>query len=215
MTIKIVAISDTHSMHRQVSVPDGDILVHAGDMSGHGSWPEFIDFAEWLDNQPHTHKVFVFGNHDGYDVKKCKNYLSANHPSLKLLYNEPADIAGLKFWGSPFTPEFCDWYFMKDRGNDLAQIWNMMPPGTDVLVTHGPAYGHGDQAPPYRRFPRAVGCLELLKKIVEIKPKLHIFGHIHCGYGVTESDEVDTIFVNAATCNEAYQPIQPPQVILI
>lgn len=215
MTIKrIVAISDTHSMHRRVALPPGDFLIHSGDISARGLWHEFTDFAAWMDEQPHPHKIFVLGNHDGYGKKECKEWLAQRHPNVHVLFNESIELGGLKLWGSPFTPEFCEWHWMLNRGKQLAAVWKSIPADLDVLVTHGPAYGHGDLAPAYNsNYPRAVGCFELLKKIVEVKPKIHIFGHIHCGYGRTLSDECPTLFVNAATCTEQYQPTNPPQVI--
>lgn len=216
--VKLVCISDTHGMHRQVKLPAGDVLVHSGDMSGRGLWHTFVDFAEWLSEQPHQHKVFVLGNHDGYSHGECKKWIADKHPAsnIHLLFEESVEIEGLKFWGAPWTPEFFDWSFMRPRGRPLAKTWEAIPEDVDVLITHGPPYGHGDVAPPYLSAePRIVGCFELLKRVMEVKPRVHIFGHIHEGYGITASDEVGTIFVNAATCTGEYVPSNAPQIIQI
>lgn len=212
---KIVAISDTHCMHRQVKVPEGDVLIHSGDISSRGEWHVFIDFVKWLDEQPHKHKVFILGNHDGYSHGECKKWIADHgYENVHLLFEESVELEGLKFWGAPWTPEFFDWNFMRPRGRPLAKTWEDIPDDVDVLITHGPPYGHNDVAPPYLSpHPRAVGCLELLKRVMEVGPKIHFFGHIHCGYGMSASDEVDTIFVNAATCTEAYKPTNPPIII--
>lgn len=217
MGLRIVAMSDTHGMHEQVQVPaEANVIVHAGDMTGHGSLPEFIAFLDWFAAQPHQYKLCVPGNHDACVEKHtvaCKT--EAEVRGIKLLVNDQVEVEGVRFYGSPTTPLFCDWSFMKRRGSEIASVWKSIPKNVDVLVTHGPAYGHGDQAPPYRGSnPRHVGCLELLQRLRIVTPQLHIFGHIHGGYGVTNSDELpSTTFVNASICTEAYKPTNHCQVV--
>ncbi len=227
--MRIVAISDTHGKHRELKLPVGDVLVHAGDFSIRGKYPEFEDFVVWLDEQPFEHKVFIAGNHDGCleammgvedsfisSLKKTGrikgenlHYLRDSSVTLDL------GVRGSKsFYGAPWQPCFYDWAFQRKRGAEIAEKWAMIPKDTDVLITHGPAYGHGDLAPAYfSKHRRNAGCLSLLKRIIEVEPLVHIFGHIHCGYGRSESDEVKTLFVNAATCNEQYVAGNPPQII--
>jgi Icc-related predicted phosphoesterase len=222
MTTSFVALSDTHSLHRHVVVPNADVLIHAGDFCGRGLLHEVQDFATWLGALPHKYKVVVAGNHDAFVEKNTHEarriFAAAN---VQLLLNEPVQIEGFRVWGSPVTPMFCDWHFMKERGTEIARVWEQIPDDVDVLVTHGPPYGHGDLCPPYRTSSKKVaGCLDLLNRLRQIKnkskhgrPLAHVFGHIHDGYGTTQSDEFPgTLFVNASTCNEQYRPVNKPIV---
>jgi predicted phosphodiesterase len=225
----IVAISDTHGRHSELKLPKGDVLVHAGDFCTRGSYPEFEDFIIWFDKQPFEHKIFIAGNHDG-----CLEAMIGSEDSLLSAMKKTGRIKGenlhylrdssvvidlgikgtKKFYGAPWQPFFCDWAFQRQRGKEMAEKWALIPDDTDVLITHGPPYGHGDLAPAYfSKHKRNAGCLELLKRIIEVKPLVHICGHIHCGYGRSESDEVKTLFVNAATCNEKYEASNPAQEI--
>lgn len=105
------------------------------------------------------------------------------------------------------SPVFCDWAFMKPRGQPIQEIWNKIPDGIDILVTHSPPLGHGDLAISKLR----AGCLNLLHTIQSrVKPRYHIFGHIHEGYGIT-TDGVTT-FVNASSVTVQYKPSHPPIV---
>lgn len=220
MTTSFVAISDTHGMHRQVTLPAGDVLIHAGDFTGRGRRAEVEDFASWLSQQPHKHKIIVAGNHDEFvETHPAEARQIFEAAGVRLLVNESTEVEGFKIWGSPVTPMFCDWHFMQDRGPDkIGQTWSKIPDDVEILITHGPAYGHGDLCPPYRTAaPKVAGCLDLLNRLRQIKrpkgvfPRVHIFGHIHAGYGATESDEFPgTVFINAATCTEQYRPTNPP-----
>ena len=206
--MKIVAISDTHSYHRKMVIPKGDVLVHAGDFTAFGRYDEFEDFVAWLDKLPHKHKIFIAGNHD-----ECMEKINVNHDiftkmaennGIHYLFDSSVVIDGIKFYGSPWQPDFCNWSFQAARGKDMAAKWENIPSDTDVLITHGPPYGHGDYVPINKR---VTGCAELLKKVIEIKPRLHIFGHIHEGYGVSKSDETPyTKFYNAAMLDGNYKP---------
>ena len=115
-------------------------------------------------------------------------------------------IDGVKFYGSPWQPWFYDWAFKFERGPEIRAKWDLIPEDTDVLITHGPLFGigdltaHGDQA----------GCHDLLEVVEKIKPAIHIFGHIHEGYGVTSNGV--TTFINASICDHLYQPVNPPIV---
>lgn len=223
--MKIVAISDTHQHHSLLTLPKGDILVHAGDFCRRGSYQEFEDFIKWFDQQPFKHKIFIAGNHDqcleamvGVEasfmdaLKKTGRIKGEN---LHYLRDSSVEIEGFVFYGAPWQPYFCDWSFQRQRGTEMAEKWAQIPDKVDVLITHGPPYGHGDLAPPYfSKHPRNAGCLELLKRITQVQPKIHIFGHIHCGYGISQSDEApNTLFVNAATCTEAYEASNPPRIL--
>ncbi len=216
MSLKIVAISDTHGMHQSVKIPPGDVLIHCGDFTKYGRSSEVKEFVKWLGRQPHKHKIFTAGNHDEaaqHQILKCRGF-AEKQDNVHFLIDETVTIEGIKFYGSPWTPRFFEWHYMKQRGAPLKEVWDRIPEDTDVLITHGPPYGHGDLAPAYRTpNPKVAGCLDLLNRVRIVRPKLHFFGHIHDGYGQTDSDEFKlTTFVNASTCNERYEPINPPQV---
>ena len=222
MGLKVVAISDTHGGHQAVTVPDADVLVHTGDYCKYGRMGEVKEFAKWLKQLPHKHKIVIAGNHDKpveNRTEEARQIFQA--AGVILLVNELVDIDGVRFWGSPITPKFFQWHFMKSRGQEIAEVWAKIPDDVDVLLTHGPPYGHGDLCPPYQTSHRKVaGCLDLLNRIREIQrtshayhPKVHVFGHIHAGHGVTESDQFPGIkFVNASICTEQYQPTNAPIV---
>ena len=218
--LKVVVISDTHGGHDQITVPDADVLVHCGDFCKYGHMSEVKKFAKWLGTLPHRHKVVIAGNHDkAVEERPAEARQVFEKNGVTLLLNEEVVIDGVKFWGSPFTPTFGRWHFMLNRGPMLKQVWDQVPDDVDVLLTHGPAYGHGDLCPPYTTPQRKVaGCLDLLLRIRELyhgsngkHPKVHVYGHIHDGYGATQSDELPAmVFVNASTCTERYKPTNPP-----
>lgn len=206
--MKIVCMSDMHSMYRQVNVPQGDVLVIAGDILGHGSFDELVDFKLWLADQPFDHKVVIAGNHDSVFEDAplmCKEFLDDFNTIY--LHDDFVIIDGIKFYGSPFTPNFFNWHFMLDRfSDDLKRKWEIIPDDTDVLITHGPPWGVLDEIGG-----RNVGCELLMQRVLTIQPKLHIFGHIHAGYGEKFRD--GTHFINAAICTERYRPNNLPIVV--
>lgn len=213
--MRIVAISDTHGMHRDIIVPEGDLLIVAGDITGRDSLEEIYDFNDWLYELPFNYKTVVGGNHDGC-IEKAGCELSSIYLSDAIyLENNFCTIEHkgkkYKIWGSPFTPRFLDWHFMEDRGEKISKIWQQIPEDTDILVTHGPAWGILDEVrPAWKR--GHLGCEELAKRIKELKNlKYHIFGHIHDGYG--NKKEGKTTFVNCSICTEDYEPINKPTVI--
>ncbi len=213
--LRLVALSDTHSMHRNITVPDGDVLIHCGDFCGYGRLDEFVDFVEWFSTQPHKYKLFTAGNHDiivERSLEACRSRIPGN---VRMLIDQDLDIEGIKFYGAPWVPKFGNWSFMRPRGAKMREVWDRITSGTNVLITHGPPYGHGDVAPAYHTAnPKVAGCMELLNAVDRVRPVLHFFGHIHDGYGRTNSDEFEsTTFINAAICNEAYEPVNKPQVV--
>jgi len=114
--------------------------------------------------------------------------------------------SGIRIYGSPWQPEFCDWAFNLPRGKQLADRWALIPEGIDVLMTHGPPQGHGDKT----NTGVVTGCADLLKRIQHIRPPVHVFGHIHEGYGITTDQQ--TYFLNACIVNLGYKPVNPPLV---
>ncbi|MFT5240962.1 MAG: 3',5'-cyclic AMP phosphodiesterase CpdA [Kiritimatiellia bacterium] len=205
--MRIVCISDTHGLHDGVGgVPDGDVLVHAGDLTNHGEISQVRSFNEWIGRLPHPHKLVIAGNHDfcfENAPESCEPLLT----NCTYLRDSGAVIQGVRFYGSPWQPWFYDWAFNLQRGAEIRAKWRLIPQDTDVLITHGPALGHGDMTDDNE----AAGCADLLESINERDIRLHVFGHIHEGYGVTHRD--DTQFVNASTCTLSYEPTNPPIVI--
>jgi Icc-related predicted phosphoesterase len=215
--MKIVCISDTHNCNAEIQVPDGDLLIHAGDATIRGTQPEVEDFMAWFAGLPHRYKIFVAGNHDWLfeHDNRFARLLTANF-NIKYLEDSFVEIEGLKIYGSPWQRRFFDWAFNLNRGAELAEKWDLIPDDTDVLITHGPPHGILDEVP--RKYSTEnTGCEELRRKIEQIsqsgKLKLHVFGHIHCGYG--EHSEFGVKFVNASVCDESYAPTQPPIVVEI
>ncbi len=206
MSLRLVVLSDTHGLHEGLEIPDGDVLIHAGDLTGHGTLGEIGAFDAFLARLPHRHKIVIAGNHD-----RCFEHQRSAARSLlrhaHYLEDEAVEVAGLKFYGSPWQPWFFDWAFNLQRGPELRAKWQRIPDDTDVLVTHGPSLGHGDMT---RRGERA-GCADLLERLRQVQPRYHLFGHIHEGYGV--STEGKTTCVNASVCDFFYRPIQQPVVL--
>ena len=195
--VKIIAISDTHSMHDELTVPEGDILVHSGDFTDHGRLDEAQAFNEFLGKQPHTYKIVVAGNHD-YCFERSPEEAQALITNAIYLQDATAEVMGIKFYGSPWTPWYYDWAFNLHRGADIKAKWDLIPEGMDVLVTHGPPRGIGDRMMDGEE----IGCDDLLAAIQRVKPKYHISGHVHEGYGVRQKFGVN--FVNASIANYRY-----------
>jgi hypothetical protein len=214
--MKIIIISDTHSLHDQVKVPDGDVLIHCGDFTGGGTVRDLIAFNAWLGKLPHKHKIITAGNHDKI-VQDDPNHAKILMTNATLLIDEEIIIEGKRFYASPWTPEFNDWSFMLPRGDAMKAIRSKIPDGLDVLITHGPPMGILDEVMLDGRYPSKgrlhAGCEELRSRIIEVKPKIHAFGHLHLNHGVVNLG--GTVYVNASICDEAYRPIKLPVVILI
>jgi Icc-related predicted phosphoesterase len=234
---KVVMLSDTHNMHSLVDLPDGDLLIFAGDMSGRGFKNEVKDFLSWLKRVSRRYtfgSVFIAGNHDrSFDPKYCQEYEDQMQPDhegkplwltdmlqeyanpeygVRYLENETVTIKDLKIWGSPFTPWFYGeyWAFNKYRGEEINEIWKTIPTDADIIVTHGPTHGTLDFV--YNQNIH-VGCEDLAKVVEAIKPKLFVCGHIHEGYGMTK--RFGSIYVNASICDVGYKPVNKPKTISI
>lgn len=206
--MKVVAVSDSHWKLDKLEVPAGDVFVFAGDWSvTNGGITDVLKFSNFVKGLKHKHKIIIAGNHD---------WSAQNEPTIvkqmfkeagaAYLQDEPLVIKGVKFWGSPWSPEFMNWAFMKPE-YELKKVYNRIDPDTDVLITHSPPYGILDRLPSFEN----VGSQALEEAVHRVKPSYHIFGHIHCGYGVEYSDA--TIFYNVAVCNDDYELVNKPTVI--
>ncbi len=206
--MKVVCISDTHRQLEKVKVPLGDLLIHAGDLTGSGSEIQIISELDKLKDlsKGFSKVILISGNHDWLGERQpdlmrqlCKSR------NITYLCHESTEFEGLNIFGSPYTPEFCNWAFNVPRGKALKDKWDQIPLDTNILVTHGPPYGVLDQLEDGAR----VGCQDLANRIKELKSlKLHVFGHSHSGYGSLNLDGVK--YVNASICDEQYQTSNKP-----
>lgn len=209
--MRLVITSDTHRAGRELTVPDGDVFIHCGDLTYRGTFQESVPELEWIHSLPHKYKIFICGNHElGWDHTGglfVKDRCLEMFPDLIYLENTEAVINGIKFWGSPSQPHFHSWAFQKARGEQLQRHWAQIPDDTDVLITHGPPLGFGDINKHDERF----GDEDLFKRVMEVKPQVHCYGHAHHGYGSYFFEGVQ--FINAAACTEEYKCINPPIVV--
>lgn len=198
--MRLVALSDTH-LHHGIAVPDGDVLVHAGDLLQHGSLEELAGAVRWLRGLPHPTKLVVAGNHE-MCLERRPGEARAMLEDAGIVYLEDAsfEVDGVSFYGSPWQPKFHFWAFGAARGAELADKWRKIPARVDVLVTHGPPHGFGDRIE-WRGALRNVGCADLAARVREVRPSLHLFGHIHQDPGVWESGS--TVYANVTTADGA------------
>lgn len=205
--MKLVIISDTHNLHDHITLPEGDVLIHCGDATLTGKPWELFAFLNWFAAQPHRTKIYVPGNHD-FDVQKNESlYINAAQASgVHLLRDRPLVVDGVKFYGSPWVPNLEGWAYYGDHIT-LCSRFGRIPPDTQVLITHGPPEHILDKGMSH------YGSVVLLQRVSELAHtlKLHCFGHIHESYG--QHQENGTRFVNAAICDEDYQPTNAPIVV--
>ena len=205
--MRFVAISDTHCRHRSLRLPKGDVLLHAGDISYKGNKEEVKDFMQWFSEQKFAHKIFIAGNHDFFMEQAKVAELPVLIPENVIYLNDSGTtIEGINIWGSPVTPWFFNWAFNRHRGEEIQKHWNLIPSDTHILMTHGPVLGIHDVIVNGTH----VGCTDLLTKVKKIKPRAHVCGHIHEGYGITE--KLGVKFINASVLNETYELVNKPVV---
>lgn len=216
--MKVTLISDTHSKHKQLDadLPGGELLIHAGDFMNSGyiktEATEFFDWFDAIDN--YDTKVLIAGNHDRImenDPEWAQGILTG-YKTIEYLQDEGFALydidkdSSIRLYGSPWQPEFCDWAFNLPRnGEEMKSRWDAIPTDTDILVTHGPPFGYHDI--PGGESIR-VGCEMLRYRVDEIKPKIHVFGHVHGGYGYYFNGH--THFFNASVLNERYNYTNKP-----
>jgi Icc-related predicted phosphoesterase len=178
--MRVVCISDTHN-HVIRDMPEGDLLIHAGDLTGLGTIPEIKAQLDWLSTLSDLYQdiVFVAGNHDFLFEKQPQmaRMLVSEYPALTYLEDEYKIIQGKKVWGSPVTPRFYNWAFNRDE--NIENHWSYIPEDTDILITHGPPKYTLDLAGDNN-----AGCIKLTAVVNQVSPPLHVFGHIHFSYGV-------------------------------
>lgn len=182
----------------------GDLLIVTGDLTARDALIEHVLVTDWMHEQKYKMVVFIAGNHDGRvgDIPRTCDH-------VHYLCDSGAEFGGLKIWGSPWTPEFCNWHFMKKRGSEMKAVWDRIPTDIDILVTHGPPYQILDKAEDGSE----VGCMDLRNWLKDNNPKLHAFSHIHGAYGEVKTDT--THFVNCSYVNERYKPVNKPIRVIL
>lgn len=222
--LRIVALSDTHTKHSQLTIPECDILVHCGDFTWTGKFFEVRDFLNWFEAQPAKHKVFIAGNHELtldsthsgfsqpiYDMVK-------NWRGLTYLDNQAVEIEGVKFYGTPWTPWFHDWGFngLEEvdipfrRGRMLTETYGDIPADTDILICHGPPRDLVDQESADER----LGSIDMRNQIDSgrfSKLKLYLCGHLHDARDQERYNGV--LFCNVSSLDRAYERLQKPVMI--
>lgn len=224
--MKIACLSDTHLKHKDVEtygIPEADVLIHAGDFSNRGTLREFQLFLSFLYNLPHKKIIFIAGNHDlifearRKEMRSLMNDLAVD-TNYRIVYLDESgiEVDGLRFYGLPHQPRFHNWAFNRDPMG-MEAVCSRIPENTDVLITHGPPReildvpGHPHKHDELGNI-RHCGCPILKRHIFErVKPKAHIFGHIHGSAGVETINGIE--FVNAASLGEDYTTINPPITI--
>jgi Icc-related predicted phosphoesterase len=215
MSLTLACISDTHCWGMPLAdFPEADILIHSGDATFKGKIQEIKDFGKELSkhlNDSRYHKgykkiIFVPGNHDfGFESNPIESKKILEDLGITVLINESTEFMGYKFWGSPVTPPFFDWAFNWEDSR-RSSLWDTIPDNTDIVITHGPPKGIMDEVYDYRRGGIInTGCSFLSDKIFNLSPKVHVFGHIHEGYGMLSLGR--TMYVNASIMSRSYQPI--------
>jgi len=204
--MKFVVIADSHGQHHNLTFPKGDAIVHAGDISRHGEENEILDFLSWFSKLDFKYKIFIAGNHDFFFERTTQEEIEKVIPkNVTYLRDNGITIENIKIWGSPITPWFFNWAFNRHRGDPIARHWHLIPSDIDLLITHGPVFCKLDRT----KDGKNVGCKDLLATVRKIKPKVHVCGHIHEGYGQINTSM--TKFINASVLDENYilknQPI--------
>lgn len=212
--MKLVCISDTHGMLDRVSLPPGDVLVHAGDLTSQGTIGEVTRFVQHLAKwrSRYRHVVVIAGNHDRCFENQHRELAEGVLRDAGIIYlmDSGVELDGVRFYGSPWQPRFGSWAFNVTRGPEIDAKWLQIPSAVDVLVTHGPPYGILDTT--YRG--TGVGCASLRQHVLtRIRPLIHAFGHIHEAYGAARS--CGTRFINASCCDEVYEPVNPARVVRV
>jgi Icc-related predicted phosphoesterase len=206
--MNFLCLSDTHGKHRLLkNLPKADVIIHAGDLSKDGSERSCMDFMNWFSKLEYQHKIFIAGNHDFFFESASEQYIRKVVPENLVYLNDTGiSINGINIWGSPVTPRFFDWAFNRDRGKAINKHWKLIPATTDILVTHGPPMGILDDVGVNDH----AGCADLLRRVKRIKPKFHIFGHIHGSYGRSKTSYTE--YINVSIVDDNYDVKNAPVV---
>jgi Icc-related predicted phosphoesterase len=225
--MKVVCLADTHCEHRKLEVPDGDILICAGDFTHTGRTKSVLDFVQWFSSLPHKYKILVAGNHDltldesfYLDKRKVRKFhrkpcdlevvrkVVKQNEKFFYLHHDWVEVNGLKIFGSPYVPTITsssrEWAFERSE-ETLTRLYSSIPSDIDILVSHTPAFGILDEYNSVQ-----FGSWALRHAVARIKPKALVCGHIHSGYGQQYVN--GTLHVNCAQVDgDNYEIIRSPQ----
>ena len=227
MTLKIDCVSDLHGFFPEL--PGGDLLIVAGDLTKSDRWDEYLKFFGWLSSQKYRQIVFISGNHDNLAMSQ----FDWGGDNITYLLDSGTEFEGFKIFGSPWTKRFegenphC-LAFTCDTEEELAEKWKCIPEDTDILVTHSPPKGMLDLTPSKEN----VGSKTLWEAVQRVKPRIHIFGHIHAcchkyfeikwplnlqqtGESSLQCEYYVTYCVNSSHVNERYEPVNKPVRIIL
>jgi Icc-related predicted phosphoesterase len=195
-TVRVLCLSDTHMRHAELVLPAADLIVHAGDFTRRGTRDEVVAFLDWY-ARVDAPRVLVGGNHDFFAEREPEAMAElCAERDIEWLLDREVEVSGLRIFGAPWTPRFHGMAYNVDRGAALRAKWALIPEGLDILITHGPPHGQLDRV----LFGARVGCEELARALVEKRPRLHVFGHIHEARGEVRSEGAPHL-VNAACMN--------------
>ena len=208
----ILHISDTHTYHDLLKIPLGlDMIIHSGDCSNprdpYNNEPEVRDFIDWYKEIPVKYKIYVAGNHDTSIEKGLVTKKDFEDAGIIYLENESVVIEGIKIFGSPHTPNFGNWAFMKER-TKLERFWRLaIDEDVNIVVTHGPPKGILDKSYDQRNNMEACGDKSLLNRILEVQPSYSLFGHIHntkdiVNAGIQKLSVCNTFFSNGSVVTD-------------
>lgn len=210
----IDCISDLHGYYPELE--GGDLLIVGGDLTDDDSVLEHIRFQLWLHDQNYRKKIVISGNHDGRLESLGFDSVYRQYKELgeDYLCDSGTEFEGLKIWGSPWTHLFpgvnprCTAFMIPKE--QLEAKWKLIPDDIDILVTHSPPYGILDEYYDYDSgHTKYGGCEELYMTVQRIRPRLHIFGHIHENGGHGKEKE-RILYINASLCNEGYKFVNKP-----
>lgn len=210
---RVVCMSDTHGKHRKIRVPDGDIIVMAGDAASWGRLSGLWDFFDWFAELPHEHKIVVAGNHDAIFEDNPDLARSRVPPGVQYLEAEGCEVEGLKIWGAPWAPRFAEtWQAFCLPRKKLKKKWAQMPKGLDISISHGPPSGVGKTIfSSVGGGGRDVGDDALREAILEKQPRLHVCGHVHVWHGAGTIGK--TKVISAPICNIGHEIVKSPIVV--
>jgi Icc-related predicted phosphoesterase len=208
--MKFSCISDTHGIPDKLKIESSDFIIHSGDILKKYKLEQVEEFVHWYSNLPAKYKILVAGNHDRFMTREKQTFLDMIKDKIIYLENSGIELEGIKFWGSP-SVKWCGPYkhftFMDET--EAQEIFSQIPPDTDILISHGPPYGILDSDSEldgtYHH-----GSKALLERILQIKPRYHVFGHVHRNYGQFQNEH--TIFINSCIVSNDEIPENNPFV---
>ena len=182
-------ISDTHRRHREITIPVCDILIHCGDFCSfqREDLQTLQDVDHWFSESPAKHVVCIGGNHDFLLQSQEFRFTHA-----RLLEDNCVEVSGFTLYGAPWCPDLSGFAYYA-TADELMDRWKRIPNGIDILITHTPPYGILD-LPTSRA--NHLGCPYLLEEMKRIRPRLHVFGHVHASHGSNKTQA--TQYINAS-----------------